>query len=481
MQRVVIVDDDDLNLRLLRGIVEELPDTSAATFNSSAEALEWARNRVVDCFIVDYHMPKPDGLELTGLLRTIERFATVPIVMVTGAHERDVRYAALDAGANDFIEKPFDRRELLARLTTLLALQKAQSMLAMQVGSLESTLLESEDRSRRHADRLQALWQIATNVELAEEERIAAMLRQGAAAIRPGEPFQGVLSRLEGDFLIVEAVAAPADVVPLAAGMRIPVAETMFAQTLRHGRTVSRDLPSVASLSLTARGLGWSASVSSPLRAGGATYSLAFGSTQPMFNSFSPEDYAYIEVIAAFFATHFQQRWQSMRIRHQLDHDSLTGLQNRTRFRSVGRAAFQAAPKAAIAVIDLASFRELNEEHGHLIGDAVLVEVAAGLAALAREGEVVARVGGDSFAIFFPHVGSEGWLAERLEQLRTIFDVPIPIGDREGREGVEVSATIGVARAPDDATTFDQLLFRAEGMTAAGELVAGPIRFFSRT
>jgi putative two-component system response regulator len=104
----VIVDDNKLNLRLLCSIASEIPDVVIHPFQSSHEALAWIHGQDVDCFVFDYHRPSPDGLELIRLVRATEAFALVPIVIVTGEHEREIRYKALAAGANDFVLKPVD-------------------------------------------------------------------------------------------------------------------------------------------------------------------------------------------------------------------------------------------------------------------------------------------------------------------------------------------------------------------------------------
>ena len=141
-QHVVIVDDNDLSLKLLGSIASEIHDVVVHPFQSSNEALAWFEGEDVDCFIFDQHMPAPDGVEMIQRVRAMRRFALVPIMIVTGEHDRDVRYRAFDAGANDFVLKPLDFRELISRLKTLLALQAAQKQLAMQIGSLESRNLE---------------------------------------------------------------------------------------------------------------------------------------------------------------------------------------------------------------------------------------------------------------------------------------------------------------------------------------------------
>jgi DNA-binding response OmpR family regulator len=184
-QHVVIVDDDDLTLKLFSGIAAEIEGVVVHPFLSSSEAIDWYRGKQVDLFCFDYNMPPPNGMQMIALVRALPEFALVPIVIVTGAHEREVRYQALDLGANDFLQKPVDRREMLARFTTLLALQAAQKRLAMQIGELEQSLLDSEERSRHHAERLEALWQVANNPNLHDDDLMLAMLQNCAVAIRP--------------------------------------------------------------------------------------------------------------------------------------------------------------------------------------------------------------------------------------------------------------------------------------------------------
>jgi len=176
---VVIVDDNDLSLKLLCNIAGEIRDVIVHPFQSSNEALAWCHGQDVDCFVFDQNMPPPNGVQMTWAIRNVEAFALVPIIIVTGETDRKIRYSALDAGANDYILKPVDYRELVARLTTLLALQAAQKQNKMQIGALETSLLDAEEGSRRHADRLEALWQIANNQSLRDDELLLAMLRQG--------------------------------------------------------------------------------------------------------------------------------------------------------------------------------------------------------------------------------------------------------------------------------------------------------------
>ena len=466
-QHVVIVDDYDLNLRLLRSIAAEIPGVMVHPFLSSRDALEWCDGKDIDCFVLDYQMQAPDGVEMVRILRATEAFAMVPIVIVTGDDEREVRYRAFDAGANDFVSKPVDYREMVARISTLLELRAAQKRLAMQIGSLEASLLDADERSREHAERLEALWKVANNPNLHADDLVTAMLAQAAAAIRPGQPFLGLLGRIEGTDIITDAVAGDAgDRAKIGirrVGACVPLARTIIAETLQRGGTQSwDDMRGSGEVLGYARECEWRAVISTHFTAGGTTHALTFASTEPASQAFHVQDHRYVEVLAQFFATRLQQQWQAVRIRHQLEHDTLTGLWNRSRFRSLGRAAFQADEPCAVAVIDIVDFHAINECHGHLIGDAVLVEVAAALAAEALDNEIVARVGGDSFAVLFSNALSREWVLERIARFGAVFEAPIGVGDREGKEWVLAAGSVGIACATADGTTLDDLLFRAE-------------------
>ena len=474
-QHVVIVDDDDLTLKLFAGIAAEIEGVVVHPFLTSTEAIDWYHGQQVDLFCFDFNMPPPNGMQMIALVRALPEFALVPIVIVTGAHEREVRYQALDHGATDFLQKPIDRREMLARFTTLLALQAVQKRLAMQIGSLEQSLLDSEERSRHHAERLEALWRIANNPNLHDEELMLAMLHNCAVAIRPGQPYRGVLARIENSThmrILSAATAVGYEANPLSPGVGtlVPLSDTVVGRTIEAGGGTYAfdDILLTDRATDFVRARNWRAMIVTSFTAGGSDYVLAFSSQEPATKPFGPQDNAYVEVLASFFAAYYQQHWQSTRIGHQLEHDSLTGLWNRSRFRSLGRAAFEPGAPAAIAIVDLVDFHALNVAHGHLTGDAVLVEVAAALTEKAHDDELVARVGGNAFAIFFPKAPSREWLTASVNRFGGAFDVAMGIGDRDGKESVGVSARIGFARAPEDGATLDELLLRAEANADAG-------------
>ena len=122
---IAIVDDTPLNLTLIQALVRKLtpPGTEIVTFTSPLEGLQWCGNNEPDLLIVDYMMPDINGIEFIETVRKLYPADTVPILMVTAAHEKEVRYQSLTAGANDFLTKPIDRHEFDPRVRTMLSLR----------------------------------------------------------------------------------------------------------------------------------------------------------------------------------------------------------------------------------------------------------------------------------------------------------------------------------------------------------------------
>jgi diguanylate cyclase (GGDEF)-like protein len=484
-QHVVVVDDAATNLAILTAIIGGRPDTTAHGFLASSEALAFAQSApAVDAFVLDYNMPFPDGREMIAILRSDPKFEYVPIIVVTADAERTNRLTALSAGANDFIERPVEPQELLVRLDTLLALHAARRRLADNVSDLTRSLRSEERQSRQQAERMIALWRIVSNPDYSTDELMYAILREGARAIRPGRRFAGTLKRADGEDLIIEAAARPTPLpndIPNV-GMRVPLSDTIQgalgpAPTTRAWNDVIDD-PEVANRKYV-RAVKIRAAIVTSFVAGRSTYYLQFWSSKPIDEPFREDDFAYVELLANYFRARLEQAWQFDRITFQLSHDSLTGLRNRTQFRLDARAALAARGAGTIAIAGLDRFRHVNETYGHIIGDALLVEVGAALQSRAIEDDVVGRLAGDTFGIFIAGAGDEPRARERIAQYCDAFSEPFSTGDREGREVIPLSATIGAAIAVDDGARIDELLSHADtALFAAKSQGRGRTTFF---
>lgn len=98
-------------------------------FTSPREGLDWCGAHEPDLIIVDYMMPDLNGIEFIDAVRQFHPADVVPILMVTAAHEKEIRYQSLTAGANDFLTKPIDRHEFDPRVRTMLALRNSHTRL----------------------------------------------------------------------------------------------------------------------------------------------------------------------------------------------------------------------------------------------------------------------------------------------------------------------------------------------------------------
>jgi response regulator RpfG family c-di-GMP phosphodiesterase len=120
---VVIVDDQDSARTTLDSMIRGIdPGISTALCATGLEALELLEKREADLVITDYWMPGINGSQLVAALRGNARLQHLPVMVVTAAHDRAVRYEALESGAVDFLSKPVDPLEVRTRCRNLLLL-----------------------------------------------------------------------------------------------------------------------------------------------------------------------------------------------------------------------------------------------------------------------------------------------------------------------------------------------------------------------
>ncbi|MFP4514246.1 MAG: diguanylate cyclase domain-containing protein, partial [Acidimicrobiales bacterium] len=171
-----------------------------------------------------------------------------------------------------------------------------------------------------------------------------------------------------------------------------------------------------------------------------------------------------------------QQRLDNAELLHRSTHDPLTDLPNRAlldeHLRLLIARVRREADTGAILYCDLDDFKSINDAHGHLVGDRVLIEVASRLRHHVRDVDLVARVGGDEFVIALSTADCPEDVASVADRIHAAISEPIQdpeIGP------VAVGASIGVAliEATDVPTTA---LHRADGMSYEAKRAGGGIR-----
>ena len=116
---VLIADDDATNRLLLRTMLERAGYAVVET-RDGAEAMTIIERIHPDLALLDVAMPVLDGIRTTARLRTQADTAHLPVILVTALSASEDKVRGLDAGANDFVTKPYDRAELLARVRACL-------------------------------------------------------------------------------------------------------------------------------------------------------------------------------------------------------------------------------------------------------------------------------------------------------------------------------------------------------------------------
>lgn len=153
-----------------------------------------------------------------------------------------------------------------------------------------------------------------------------------------------------------------------------------------------------------------------------------------------------------------ERKQTQARVSFLAHHDVLTGLPNRDVLQARLAQCVQEGRPCAIIWVDLDRFKQMNDVHGHAMGDRILRTVADKLKFELPAGTVVARFGGDEFVVLYENL--EDSLEARLvgQQLRRLLNRSIDLGDR----ATTVGASVGVAVYPHDATTADDLLKNAD-------------------
>jgi two-component system cell cycle response regulator len=182
---VAIIDDMLPNALLLKSYMKQIDGIESQAFTDPEAALARCSATPPDLVLLDYHMPQLNGVEFVTKFRALGHLKDIPIVMITGEESKEALYAALKAGANDFLRKPVDAVELVTRSRNLLELRARQLDLAAANDQLY--ILATTDQLTGLKNRGYFLERLGTEID-----RCSRHNRKCAVAILDADHFKAI-------------------------------------------------------------------------------------------------------------------------------------------------------------------------------------------------------------------------------------------------------------------------------------------------
>ncbi len=432
--RILVVDDIEANVRLLQAKLQ-VEYFEVLTAARGEEAIEKARAERPDIVLLDVMMPGIDGFETCRRLKGAEETRHIPVLMVTTLDGREDRLRGLKAGAEDFLTKPIDDVQLMARVKSLVRLKmvtdelRAREASGMRLGVIGEDM--RPDPVAAHRVPTGQVLIVDDNPRQAERAREALSVEHRITML--GEEDRGAAP----DLAIVSLVARQFD------GCKV-IAKMRSASATRNLPILAISDPDAPDRALRALDLGAHDIISRPL----------------------DED----ELVARVRTLMRRKRYVDA-LRARLDHsmelavtDQLTGLYNRRFLQAqlgplVQRAACGGSPVSVVA-FDIDHFKRINDTFGHDIGDAVLQEFAARLASNTRPIDFACRMGGEEFIVIMPATAGDVacLAAERVR--RNVAGAPFSTPGLS--EPLAVTVSVGVAQSEGGEESAETLLKRAD-------------------
>jgi two-component system cell cycle response regulator len=434
--RVLIVDDIPTNVRLLEArLSAEYYDV--VTASSGPEALAICDSQDIDIVLLDVMMPDMDGFEVCRRLKNNPKTQHVPVLMITALDQSSDRVRGLEVGADDFLTKPVDDVQLMARVKSLVRLKsltdelRARAMTGQQM-AIEDALRAMDtintaggsiliiDTDERHAERIKSYLTPEHDVDILTTPADAVFQVTGA----------------QYELALVAMSLTDFDPLRVCSQMR----------TLEHTRNLpiiliadDADKPKV----IRALDLGVNDFISRPVER---------------------------NELAARVRTQIRRHRYGLELRQSVNNtmalavtDDMTGLYNRRYFdRHLGvmmTKARELKRDMALMILDIDHFKAVNDSYGHDIGDAVIREFSARLKRNIRGIDLACRFGGEEFVVLMPDTDfrQAEAVAERVRQ---------SIGDRGFEVGaarpLSVTVSAGVTLNESATDTPELLIKRAD-------------------
>ena len=437
--KILIVDDQDVNLRLLEHLLGS-GGYSAISSTLDARAVAGLHQRhQFDLIILDLVMPGMSGYEVMDALRPLELEGYLPVLVI--AADPDAKLAALEAGARDFISKPFDALEVLTRIRNMLEVRLLHRAARHYNTLLERTVGQRTAELQRFRGAMDATTDAIFLVDVLGMTLVD--VNDGACRLL-GYARAELLALAPGTLL--PSPPAP----PLAA---LPGGAAHLATDVTECELLRRDLSPVPVE------LGWHWYAQAPVAGGQAAGGL---------------------LLIAVARDISERRQAQERLKHLAHYDGLTGLPNRSLFYQTLAQAVELAQEKSwrivVLFIALDRFKSVNDTLGAALGDELLRQFSNRLVECVRLRDTVGRLGNDEFALILTMSRNQQEAVAVANQVREALRAPF---DLRGHAAT-LTASIGIAMYPDDATDPETLIKYANtAMGGAKQAGRDGYRFFT--